>query len=117
MTSSISSVSQWEARIAYVRFEDQPNKGKARPFLIYRVGKDYVLGLKITSKAPSGQWPTIRLENYSNLGLVKPSWLQLEPMFRVEACDIGPLIGHASQDLVDELLKKLQNLHTDKRKQ
>lgn len=111
MTSSIPSASQWEVRIAYVRFADQPDRGKARPFLIYYVGKDNVLGLKITSKAPSGQWPTIRLENYSSLGLVKPSWLQLKPMFRVEACDIGPLIGHATQDLVDELLKRLQELH------
>lgn len=53
MTSSTPRPEQWEVWIAYVRFADNPSKGKARPVLAYNEDGDAYLCFKITSKIGS----------------------------------------------------------------
>ena len=93
MTTSIPEIKPWQIRLAYVRFSDNPEKGKVRPVLILKTDKESIEALKITTngKVP---YPIIDLSGFE-LDLRKPSWLQLSPTFAVRRTDIGPLLASA----------------------
>lgn len=107
--STIQLPDSWDVVIAYVRFADNPKKGKARPILVYEHEQEnpYLYAFKITSKKPPTDFEAIELRNWECLGLLKPSWLQLEPFYKIQTVDLGPVIGHASGDLIDQIVKFL----------
>lgn len=103
----IPHFNQWDIVIAYVRFADTPTKGKSRPVLIYSMDNGFATTLKITSK--HSPLPSLVIPNWQELGLLKESWLQLEPFYQIGYHDFGPVIGHADQAFVNKLLSLLRS--------
>lgn len=99
MTGSIQTVNTWEFRIALVHFEESAVDYKSRPILVLGKEEDIVVALKVTSKLPPTRFPSIKLDDWEECGLVKPSWLQLEPAFKVKIENVRTKIGEASEDL------------------
>ncbi len=95
----------WQVRLAYAHFPDEPKKGKVRPVLILRISDDVIEALKITTN-DEVPYPLIDLEGYE-LGLKKPSWLQLSPTFLVNKVNVGPKLGEAPLKLQAEVVCKI----------
>jgi hypothetical protein len=113
MTDIMRSPEQWDICIAFVRFADNPRKGKARPVLVLQKASDRALyAFKITSKDIDGKRPCIPLKNWNVLGLLKPSWLQLEPIWIISSDDFGPVIGKADDELKMAVSRYLESRRT-----
>lgn len=96
--TSPKQIKPWEIRIARVAFEESPNKAKVRPILVLTVkaDADVVEALKITTNNKLQGFPIVEIVNWKELGLVKPSWLQLTPPFPVMISEISdPKVGDA----------------------
>lgn len=99
MTNSIRTVNPWEFHIALVYFEGSAADYKSRPILVLGTKEDTVFALKVTSKMPPAEFPSIELKDWERYGLAKPSWLQLQPTFRVKMENTQTHIGTASDEL------------------
>ena len=111
MTSSTPRPEQWEVWIAYVRFADNPSKGKVRPVLAYNEDGDAYLCFKITSKIGDTPFKSIILDDWKSLGLVKQSRLQLEPQYRISKSEFGARIGKASSELASRIDAEFRKLN------
>ena len=106
MTSSTPRPEQWEVWIAYVRFADNPSKGKARPVLAYNEDGDAYLCFKITSKIGDTPFKSIILDDW------KQSRLQLEPQYRISKSEFGARIGKASSELASRIDAEFRKLNS-----
>ena len=105
--SSIPKIEPWQIRIGYVRFPDKPSKGKARPLLVLQVSGDYAYCLKITTVPESDFYPRMVLD-HAALGLIKPSWLQIQPVYRVALSDIRDCLGKCSLGLAMRISSEIE---------
>ena len=83
MTISSTKARPWEVWLAYVRFADHPDIGKVRPVVILDQDVFAIVVAKITSAQQSERFSYCELEDWMDEGLLKPSRVQLTPLFRV----------------------------------
>ena len=74
--------------LAYVRFADHPNVGKVRPVVIIDKRTTSIVVAKITSAEPSMQFSYCDLDDWHNEGLVRPSRVQVVPLFQLSDKDL-----------------------------
>ena len=84
MTTSCSP-QQGEIWLAYLEFSDKPGVGKVRPVLILENEEEQfiVAVAKVTSVGSGEDNSRVKLKNWKNYGLLKPSFVRIDQRFRV----------------------------------
>lgn len=88
MTTSSVSPAPWEVWLAYVRFADHPDVGKVRPVIILDEEAAAIVVAKVTTAAPQGAFSYCELLDWKQEGLLKPSRVQIAPLFRINPLDL-----------------------------
>ncbi|MBQ9690845.1 MAG: hypothetical protein IJV62_01875 [Eggerthellaceae bacterium] len=78
----------WQIWLAYVRFADNPSIGKVRPIVILDHEDEHYIVAKITTALPSSKFSYCELVYWEDEGLLKPSRVQVSPLFRIAEVDI-----------------------------
>ena len=77
------SLAPWQVWLAYVRFADHPDIGKVRPVVIIDSDTVAVIAAKVTSASPQQHY-----QDWKEEGLLKPSRIQLAPLFSLRPGDL-----------------------------
>lgn len=88
MLSSSASLAPWQIWLAYVRFADHPDVGKVRPVVIIDSDTVAVIAAKVTSAPPQPHYQYYELLDWAEEGLLKPSRIQLAPLFSLNSEDL-----------------------------
>ena len=96
---------QWEIWDALVRFEDSPEI-KQRPVLIYNNIGYVLISYKITGTNRGDNECELRIRNWEEAGLDKPSSVRIEKMLRLRPDDLLGKRGKLSDE--DILLFKFR---------
>ncbi len=86
MTISSSDLKPWDVWLAYVRFADHAEVGKVRPVVVLD-NADAVVVAKVTTAAPNDRFAYCDLEDWRSEGLLRPSRVQLVPLFVLDIAD------------------------------
>lgn len=86
----------WEIWYAYVRFEEDPGKGKPRPVIVIRVLPADILALKLTSAPPRER--EYRLRRWEEAGLHGPTTVRLGKKLKIPQTDLEHRIGAVSME-------------------
>lgn len=87
MPNSFIDVAPWQIWLAYVRFADHPEVGKVRPVVVIDSETVAVIAAKITSAQPLAQYQYYELLDWEEEGLLRPSRIQLAPLFFLNISD------------------------------
>ena len=80
---SSRNVRPWDIWLAYLRFADHPEVGKVRPIVIIDHRAAAFIVAKVTSAEPSERFAYCDLSDWQDEGLVRPSRVQVVPLFQV----------------------------------
>lgn len=85
----------WEVWLAYVRFADHPDIGKVRPVVIIDERAAAIVVAKVTTAEPAERFSYCELVDWEREGLLRPSRVQVVPLFQVSESDLlnGEPIG------------------------
>lgn len=86
--STSSRARPGEVWLAYVRFADHPDVGKVRPIVIIDERAAAIIVAKVTSAPPSAQFLYCELVDWREEGLVRPSRVQIAPLFQLSNKDL-----------------------------
>lgn len=94
-SSASKSPAPWEVWLAYVRFADHPDVGKVRPVVIIDERAATIVVAKVTTSEPLERFSYCELADWEREGLLKPSRVQVVPLFQVPGSDLlnGEPIG------------------------
>lgn len=82
------SLAPWQVWLAYVRFADHPDIGKVRPVVVIDSDTVAVIAAKVTSASPQQHYQYYELLDWKEEGLLKPSRIQLAPLFSLRPGDL-----------------------------
>lgn len=92
MTSSSTSgrtlPKPWEVWLAYVRFENHPDVGKVRPVVVLDDEASAIIVAKVTTAQPHDRYTYCELADWKIEGLLRPSRIQVTPLFCLGDKDI-----------------------------
>ena len=99
MTTSSANPAPWEVWLAYLRFADHPEVGKVRPVVIMGSGAAAVVAAKVTTADPRDAFSYCDLLDWEREGLLKPSRVQVAPLFTLSESDLlnGSPLGTLSE--------------------
>lgn len=94
-SSASKSPAPWEVWLAYVRFADHPDVGKVRPVVIIDERAAAIVVAKVTTAEPQERFSYCELADWEREGLLRPSRVQVVPLFQVSESDLlnGEPIG------------------------
>lgn len=94
-SSASKSPAPWEVWLAYVRFADHPDVGKVRPVVIIDERAAAIVVAKVTTAEPQKRFSYCELADWEREGLLKPSRVQVVPLFQISESDLlnGEPIG------------------------
>ncbi|WP_242347400.1 type II toxin-antitoxin system PemK/MazF family toxin [Mucispirillum schaedleri] len=102
---------KWEIWLAYIRFEDNPDKSKLRPVLVMDKENMYILSFKMTSHIPRqnyyGEYP---IKYYKDAGLVKPTVIRLSKKLLLLENEFVNKIGRLHPFDINEVNKILKSI-------
>lgn len=84
---------QWDIWLAKVKFEDEPEKFKIRPVVIYDHQKALILSYKVTGQPPKEQYMDYELQQWKEAGLDTISTIRLQKLLPLEERDFVKKIG------------------------
>lgn len=95
MQASSTNPAPWEIWLAYVRFADHPDVGKVRPVVIIDERAAAIVVAKVTTAEPQERFAYCELADWKREGLLKPSRVQVVPLFEIAQDDLlnGEPIG------------------------
>lgn len=94
-SSASRAPAPWEIWLAYVRFADHPEVGKVRPVVIIDERAAAIVVAKVTTAEPHERFSYCELADWEREGLLKPSRVQIIPLFEIAQGDLlnGEPIG------------------------
>ena len=94
-SSASRAPAPWEIWLAYVRFADHPDVGKVRPVAIIDERAAAIVVAKVTTAEPQERFMYCALADWEREGLLKPSRVQVTPLFEIAQGDLlnGEPIG------------------------
>lgn len=97
--------------LTYLHYIDKPAVGKVRPVLILHIDDNHtsVVALKITSKPARPGSGDIAIANWASCGLVVPSSIRTDFVFRVKIADLlreKPL-GSVPAHVLEQALRQI----------
>ncbi len=110
-----SSPKSGEIWLAYIHFLDHPDVGKVRPVLILSNEGTLRVSKITTANLAKSDFPGHVIENWSSCGLLKPSWVQLDPIFRVTQEDLlnDEPLGKMDDDVFLDVVSAINELHAN----
>ena len=78
----------WEVWLAYLRFADHPETGKVRPVVIIDGTAAAIVVAKVTTAEPQERFSYCELADWNLEGLLKPSRVQVAPLFQLAPSDL-----------------------------
>lgn len=78
----------WEVWLAYLRFADHPDVGKVRPVVIIDGAAAAIVVAKVTTADPQERYAYCELADWDREGLLKPSRVQVAPLFQLAQSDL-----------------------------
>ena len=87
-SSASAKPAPWEVWLAYLRFADHPETGKVRPVVIVDDMAAAVVVAKVTTADPREHYTYCELADWKREGLLKPSRVQVSPLFRLAQSDL-----------------------------
>ncbi len=87
-TSEHALPKPWEVWLAYVRFDDHPDVGKVRPVVILDNEASAIIVANVTTAQPHDRYIYCELSDWEVEGLLRPSRVQVMPLFRLGGKDI-----------------------------
>ena len=87
--SSASAKPQpWEVWLAYLRIADHPETGKVRPIVVIDDTAAAIVVAKVTTAEPQERFSYCELADWEREGLLKPSRVQVAPLFQLSPSDL-----------------------------
>lgn len=87
-SSASAKPAPWEVWLAYLRFADHPETGKVRPVVIVDDMAAAIVVAKVTTADPREHYTYCELADWKREGLLKPSRVQVSPLFRLAQSDL-----------------------------
>ena len=87
-SSASAKPAPWEVWLAYLRFADHPETGKVRPVVIVDDMAAAIVVAKVTTADPREHYTYCELADWEREGLLKPSRVQVSPLFRLAQSDL-----------------------------
>ena len=87
-SSASAKPAPWEVWLAYLRFADHPETGKVRPVVIVDDKAAAIVAAKITTADPQERYTHCELADREREGLLKPSRVQVSPLFQLAQSDL-----------------------------
>jgi len=98
-SSASAKPAPWEVWLAYLRFADHPETGKVRPVVIIDGKAAAIVVAKVTTANPQERYVYCELADWEREGLLKPSRVQVAPLFQIAQSDLlnGEPLGVLSE--------------------
>lgn len=87
-SSASAKPAPWEVWLAYLRFADHPETGKVRPVVIVDDMAAAIVVAKVTTADPQERYTYCELADWEREGLLKPSRVQVAPLFQLAQSDL-----------------------------
>ena len=87
-SSASAKPAPWEVWLAYLRFADHPETGKVRSVVIVDDKAAAIVVAKITTADPQERYKYCELADWEREGLLKPSRVQVSPLFQLAQSDL-----------------------------
>ena len=87
-SSASAKPAPWEVWLAYLRFADHPEAGKVRPVVIVDDKAAAIVVAKVTTAGPRERYTYCELVDWEREGLLKPSRVQVAPLFQLAQSDL-----------------------------
>lgn len=87
-SSASAKPTPWEVWLAYLRFADHPETGKVRPVVIVDDMAAAIVVAKVTTADTRERYTYCELADWKREGLLKPSRVQVSPLFRLAQSDL-----------------------------
>ena len=87
-SSASTKPAPWEVWLAYLRLVDHPETGKARPVVIVDDRVAAIVVAKVTTADPQKRYTYCELADWEREGLLKPSRVQVAPLFQLAQSDL-----------------------------
>ena len=87
-SSASAKPAPWEVWLAYLRFADHPETSKVRPVVIVDDKAAAIAVAKVTTADPQERYKYCELADWEREGLLKPSRIQVVPLFQLAQSDL-----------------------------
>ena len=87
-SSASAKPAPWEIWLAYLRFADHPETSKVRPVVIVDDKAAAIVVAKVTTADPQERYKYCELADWEREGLLKPSRVQVSPLFQLAQSDL-----------------------------